>query len=410
MTRHAPQRASRPAVEQPSRRSRAIRPARLAVPPPTPAAIGHTDLAAEIRTARAANPALEFWLDGHPRIQAPDTPPGEAVADTLSHYGPSPAGSPELAAQLTGVTTNPNLIEEYDSMFRLRTHTSAPRSAATRDASYQAHIVTATEAMRELHLASDCRYGWVSAQVSPCHTFDTRAIVKEGLRLASLAENVMVKVPGSQQGYLAIRQLVSSGVSVNGTLSFSLAQFEAFAIAAALGRSRLSPSENRRVRTVVTHMAGRVGDAVRAYSGRIPIDPRGLRVAEAALARRGADLVGEIEPHSSILLSSVRVDPGAPEECLHIAATLDKPVGYTMKPDTYAALEGVGTSAVFHPDRTLLDEVDAVRSGADEHELIRPLFNRALPAAEFWTIPQFLQTLAEASSSHLKLIGGVHAA
>jgi len=423
MTRHAPQRVSRPPEQPTARRHRANRPEPPASPATTqpataqpaaaqPAArpVGHACLAAEIRTARASNPAIEFWLDGHPRIQAPDTPADEAVADTLSHYGPSPVGSPELAAQLTGVTTNPNLIEEYDSVVRLRTHTSAPRSAATRDACYHAHIATAAEAMRELHRTSGCRYGWVSAQVSPCHTFDTEAIVAEGLQLSALAENVMVKVPGSQQGYRAIEQLVRNGVSVNGTLSFSLAQFEAFATAVAAGRSWLSPTENARVRTVVTHMAGRVGDAVRAYSGRTPVDLHNLRVAEAALARRGSDLVGEIEPCSCVLLSSVRVDPGAAQECLHIAATLDKPVAYTMKPDTYAALEGIDTSAVFHPDQTLLDEVEAVGSGAEVPELIRPLFNRDLPAAEFWTIPQFLQTLAEASSSHLKLIGGVHAA
>jgi transaldolase len=307
------------------------------------------------------------------------------------------------------VTTNPNLIEEYDAAVRRRTQATDPRSAATRDQCYREHIASAAEAMRELHLSSAGRYGWVSAQVSPCHTFDTRAILEEGLRLASIAPNVMVKVPGCQQGYRAIEHLVGCGVSVNGTLSFSLAQFEAFATAVALGRSRLSSSENDGVRTVVTHMAGRVGDAVRAYS-RTEVDIRSLRVAEAALARRGADLVAAIEPRSSILMSSVRIDAGAPEDCLHISGTVDKPIAYTINPCTYAALERADLVTVFHPDPRLLDEVDAAGSGADAHELMRPLFNRALPAAEFWTIPQFLQTLAEASSSHLKLIGGVHAA
>lgn len=370
---------------------------------------GHAALAGQIRAARLANPSIEFWFDSHPRIQSPDTPAGEAVADTLGHYGPSSAGSPELAAELTGVTTNPNLIEEYDAVVRRRTSSTDPRTAATREPSYRAHIASAAEAMRELHDRSAGRYGWVSAQVSPRHTFDTRAIVEEGLRLAAVAKNVMVKVPGSQQGYRAIEHLVGCGVSVNGTLSFSLAQFEAFATAVAFARGRLSSSENDGVRTVVTHMAGRVGDAVRAYS-RVEVSLRSLRVAEAALARRGADLVDEIEPHSSILMSSVRIDAGAPEECLHITATLDKPIAYTINPSTYAALERVDITAVFRSEPDLLDEVDAVGAGAAAHELIRPLFNRDLPAAEFWTMPQFLQTLAEASSSHLKLMGGVHAA
>lgn len=370
---------------------------------------GHAKLAEQIRAARARNPALEFWLDSHPRIHAPDTPADSAVAGTLGHYGASAAGSPQLAGQLTGVTTNPILIEEYDAVVRQRTRASAPRSAANRDSCYHTHIASAAEAMGALHRSSGGRYGWVSAQVSPAHTFDTRAIVDEGLRLAALADNVMVKVPGSQEGYRAIERLVGSGVSVNGTLSFSLAQFEVFALAVAAGRSRLSGPENDRVRTVVTHMTGRVGDAVRAYSGSAPVDIRDLRLAEAVLARRGAELVGEIEPRSSILLSSVRVDPGAAEECLHLTATLDKPVAYTIKPETFAALECLDIARVFQPDPALIEEVDAAGLNAT-HELIRPLFNRSLPAEQFWAIPQFLQTLAEASSSHLKLIGGVHAA
>ena len=69
----------------------------------------------------------------------------------------------------------------------------------------------------------------------------------------------------------------------------------------------------------------------------------------------------------------------------------------------------VDTARVFRADPSLLDEVESAGRNPT-HELIRPLFNRKLPAAQFWAIPQFLQTLAEASSSHLKLIGGVHAA
>ncbi|HEX8305384.1 MAG TPA: transaldolase family protein [Jatrophihabitans sp.] len=415
MTRHLSQRAQQGSPSRALRRMRPLLPDASGAAPSRKAhqaagpAGGHASLAEQIRTARASNPAVEFWLDSHPRIHAPDTLACDAVADTLGHYGESAAGSGQLAAQLTGVTTNPILIEEYDAVVRQRTPASVPRSAANRDTCYHTHIASAAEAMSALHRASDGRYGWVSAQVSPAHTFDTRAIVDEGLRLAALADNVMVKVPGSQEGYRAIEHLVGCGVSVNGTLSFSLAQFETFAVAVAAGRGRLSGSENDRVRTVVTHMTGRVGDAVRAFSGPAPLDIRSIRLAEAVLARRGAELVGEIEPRSSILLSSVRVDPGAAEECLHLTATLDKPVAYTIKPETYVALECVDTAGVFRGQPGLLDEVDAVGITAT-HELIRPLFNRNLPPDQFWAIPQFLQTLAEASSSHLKLIGGVHAA
>src|SRR6185437_6205517 len=184
----------------------------------------------------------------------------------------------------------------------------------------------------------------------------------------------------------------------------------AFATAAAAGRSSLTADENARTRTVVTHMAGRVGDAVRSYYPPGATSTRELRLAEAALARQGSCLVEQIDPRTSILLSSVRVDRGAAAECMHLSATLDRPVAYTLRPDTFTALEGTGLDQVFHPDETLLTEVDNYAPGPDAPEALRPLFNRALLPEAFWTLPQFLQTLAEASSSQLKLIGGRHSA
>lgn len=371
---------------------------------------GHAALAELIREARLANPQLEFWLDSHPRIGAQRAAAETAVASTLRRCGPSPDGSAALATQLTGITTNPNLIADFDAAVRDRAGGRPSCSAGTRDARYRAHIASAAEVMRDLHARSGGRYGWVSAQVNPVHTFDACAIVEEGMRLASIADNVMVKVPGSLEGYRAIRTLVGAGVSVNGTLSFGLPQFEAFATAAAAGRSSLTADENARTRTVVTHMAGRVGDAVRSYYPPGATSTRELRLAEAALARQGSCLVEQIDPRTSILLSSVRVDRGAAAECMHLSATLDRPVAYTLRPDTFTALEGTGLDQVFHPDETLLTEVDNYAPGPDAPEALRPLFNRALLPEAFWTLPQFLQTLAEASSSQLKLIGGRHSA
>ena len=367
-------------------------------------------LSDSVRHARTANDRLEFWLDGHPRLYAGTAPPQYAVADTLAHRLGDERDARNLARDITGVTTNPNLIEQYDTAVRRRAPTVLRRSADTRDLRYHRHVASAAETMGEMHKSSGGRYGWVSAQVSPAHTFDTRALVTDGLRLSALGDNVMVKVPGSQQGYAAIEQLVGAGVSVNGTLSFSLAQFEAFGTAVAAARQRLDRTENDETRTVVTHMAGRVGDALRSYADVDRSDARAIRLVETALARRGSDLIGEIEPRSSVLISSIRVDAGAGEECLHLTGTLDKPVAYTITPDTYARLRLVDTGKLIRPDARLLEELDAVEPGGPAYELIRPLFDRRLPAAEFWTLPQFLQTLAEASSSHLKLIGGVHAA
>lgn len=374
---------------------------------------GHLDVAEHVELARRRNPDVEFWFDCHPRLRAAQARDDEALAQTLGSFGPDDTGALELAEQITGVTTNPNLIAEYDALPR---HRFSPRTrrATSRNRRYRDHVRAAAATMTSLHARSRGRYGWVSAQVCPTKTFDAHAIVDEGLALAALGDNVMVKVPGSEEGYRAIRTLVAAGVSVNGTLSFGLPQFEAFGAAVADARETLTPAENSQVRTVVTHMAGRVGDAVRAF---FPAGaPEELRLAEAALARQGSRLLAEIEPRSTILLSSIRTDAATSTgasplagECVHLSATVDRPVAYTIKPDTYVALQGLDLDTVFGPQEELRAAADAYVPG-DDAAALRPLFDRALPASQFWTLPPFLQTLAEASSSHVKLIGGEYAA
>ena len=53
---------------------------------------------------------------------------------------------------------------------------------------------------------------------------DAAGTIEEGVRLYSLlnaADNVMIKVPATEAGYIAMRELASKGINVNATLIFS---------------------------------------------------------------------------------------------------------------------------------------------------------------------------------------------
>jgi len=74
-------------------------------------------------------------------------------------------------------------------------------------------------------LSTDGRYGWVSAQLDPRYMFDAeamleQAMLEQAMQLASLAANVMVKVPGTVEGYVVIQQLVRRSISINNTLTY----------------------------------------------------------------------------------------------------------------------------------------------------------------------------------------------
>ena len=70
---------------------------------------------------------------------------------------------------------------------------------------------------------NDADDGFISIEVDPLLCDDAAGTIEEGVRLYSLinADNVMIKVPATQAGYIAMRELTSKGINVNATLIFS---------------------------------------------------------------------------------------------------------------------------------------------------------------------------------------------
>jgi transaldolase len=134
---------------------------------------------------------------------------------------------------LTGMTSNPTIFEKalaegtaYDEQL-----SSAPPGASPQELF---ELVETTDVQRACDLfagvfsstrGSD---GYVSIEVSPGVANDHNATVAEARRLWETVDrpNVMVKVPGTSEGALAVRQLTSEGINVNITLLFSLAAHE----------------------------------------------------------------------------------------------------------------------------------------------------------------------------------------
>ncbi|MBA3578737.1 MAG: transaldolase [Gemmatimonadaceae bacterium] len=66
--------------------------------------------------------------------------------------------------------------------------------------------------------------GYVSIEVSPAAANDADATVREAQRLWHTVDrpNLMVKVPGTAEGAIAVRQLIGQGINVNITLLFAI--------------------------------------------------------------------------------------------------------------------------------------------------------------------------------------------
>ena len=85
-------------------------------------------------------------------------------------------------------------------------------------------IQLAAEKLKPLYEKGDD--GFISIEVDPNLCFDTKGTIDEGKKLYEniASENVMIKIPATEQGYEAMTTLMKEGINVNATLVFSYEQ------------------------------------------------------------------------------------------------------------------------------------------------------------------------------------------
>mgnify|MGYP003336818719 CR=1 FL=1 len=78
--------------------------------------------------------------------------------------------------------------------------------------------------MLAVHRESRGADGFVSLEVSPELAHDTQGTLAEARRLWRAVDrpNLMIKVPGTPEGAIALRRLIADGINVNVTLLFAV--------------------------------------------------------------------------------------------------------------------------------------------------------------------------------------------
>ena len=130
-------------------------------------------------------------------------------------------------------------------------------------------IQKAADILRPLYDADDD--GYVSIEVDPMLCDDAEATIAEGKDLFSriARPNVMIKVPATQAGYVAMEALVAEGIPVNATLIFSKSQARACAEAFEKGQKEAESS----VDTVISVFVSRIDRALDARLSEKGITP-----------------------------------------------------------------------------------------------------------------------------------------
>ncbi len=130
---------------------------------------------------------------------------------------------------LTGMTSNPTIFEKalaegsfYDD--QLKGAQAGLTALDLFELVETSDVRDACDIFMPVYKATNGADGYVSIEVSPSSANDAHATVSEAQRLWAMVDrpNVMIKVPGTAEGALAVRTLTAAGMNVNITLLFSI--------------------------------------------------------------------------------------------------------------------------------------------------------------------------------------------
>ena len=313
----------------------------------------------------ATNPDCEIWWDSSPLVydswkrgvlaSAPAAKKAEWEAQLTRLFDPATIAA-EGRMGFGGVTTNPPLslqAIQNDPDFWMQ---EIRRIAAENpdDDVEGIYWKTYLEVVRQSALmilpvydGSNGRYGYLSGQVDPRFVTDYDLMLAQGLQLAALGRNVMVKIPGSAEGYRVIEELTARGISTNNTTSFTVPQYVECmnAVSRGLERAKAAGTDLSRWRSVITHMSARLGNVgdlkVQAELRGIALTPEEILHGEMAVLRR-AYRHGKATGHPSKMLQcSMRVTDegeGGKASSWHISKIAGGDFVYTCPPGYIAQL------------------------------------------------------------------------
>jgi transaldolase len=224
-----------------------------------------------------------------------------------------------IANGATGATANPTIVHDVwradptrwrGEVVRLA---SVNRTWSERELAWQIVAEMSVEGARLLEPAFEAsggRKGRLSVQTDPTLFRDADAMVEQAAGFDRLARNIVVKFPSTTAGLRAMEEASFRGISVNATVSISVAQAIAAAEAVERGleRREAAGEDTSAMGPVITLMMGRIEDwlgVVVARDGLI-VDPDALPWAGVAAFKRAYQVFRERGFRARLLGAAIR--------------------------------------------------------------------------------------------------------
>ncbi len=200
---------------------------------------------------------------------------------------------------LRGMTSNPSIFEkaiaeghDYDAEIRDMALKGMEAKAIYGAISVR-DVQMAADEFRPVYDSTNAKDGYVSLEVNPHLAHDTLGTIEEARQLWKILDrpNVFIKVPATDEGLIAIKELTIEGININITLLFGLPRYRQVAEAYIAGiEERLARGK------AVDHVAS----VASFFLSRIDtlIDP----LLEKIMAQGGsnADIAGQVHGQTAV--------------------------------------------------------------------------------------------------------------
>jgi transaldolase/glucose-6-phosphate isomerase len=325
---------------------------------------------------------------------------------------------------LRGMTSNPTIFEkaigtgdDYDDQLRTLIGEETDADALFWDLAI-ADIRQACDAFRPVYDSSGGNDGFVSLEVSPLLARDTQGTIANAKQLWARVDrpNLMVKIPGTNEGVPAIEECIYAGLNINVTLIFSIEMYEKTANAYIAGlKRRLGEGKPvDRIRSVNSVFVSRIDSAVdRLLQAKIAKGETALQslLGKAGVANlkltyqkfkelfEGADFAGVLQAGGAAqrpLWASTSVKNSAYPDLMYVETVVGPHTVNTMPPNTLDALLDHGKVTP-----------DTVETGLDEaRDVMRALQDAKI---SFFDVTYDLQVegVSLFSDSFAALIGAI---
>jgi len=316
---------------------------------------------------------VEIWWDSSPlvfeswkkqRIKSKPLEERDKEEEVLDRYYISDKPMEQL---FRGVTTNPPLsgaVIKDDPAFWKEWVIEKKRQnpdASTHELwwmMYKEVVKRGAEKYLGVFRASNYKYGYLSGQVDPRDYENEEAMKQQALELASLSSNVMIKIPGTEQGVRVIKFLTSKGIPTNCTLAFVLPQFVAVAHAVKEGleEAKKNGVDLSMWRSVITSMTGRY-EALGNFQKEseelgIELTEADIRWASIAIFKKAMKYLEENGLPSKMLICSMRSGPvvNGKKRLWHFEKLAGANAVFTCPPKYINEVDKYGVDIEFDPD------------------------------------------------------------